>query len=432
MTQAFEVDNRLYGDTGTKRPFIIASCSGCGGEEAVADPKGAGAVPLHAALKIFSRKGWELGSSRSKDLCPSCVRSRKGRRQAAPLKGVAGPIPADPAVATTAIGARLIEAATALVGKIEKPSTVQSTPAAEVRSLPPVLKGPQTEEQRAASRKGGHARIALLSPEERTALARKAAQAGNARLTPEERSERARKAAQTRRERAERDAEIKRLADEQVAEARREKMGRGIKGFWANMTPEERTARAKASAATLAAKRAAAKAGIPFIRPTPLKPAEIAQAKVQIARAASAANQSKEPVMTAVAAPPAQPKTAEAPRQATREQNLKILEKLHEVYDTSDVGNPHYIKTYTDKQVAEELKFPAAWIAAVRDQFFGPEKNEAAEVFLKDVKELKAKQADLQARFAKHFEELTKMEDDMRRLNDAIINTCRRAGVPVN
>lgn len=130
---------------------------------------------------------------------------------------------------------------------------------------------------------------------------------------------------------------------------------------------------------------------------------------------------------------PAAPSSiADQPRQASREQNQKILEKLHEVYDTSDPANPHYVKTYTDKQVAEELHYPAAWVAAVRDQFFGPEKNEAAEVFIKDAKELKAKQADLQARFTKHFEELTKMEDELRRLNDAVAAACRRAGVPIN
>ncbi|AFU88167.1 hypothetical protein CcrColossus_gp297 [Caulobacter phage CcrColossus] len=454
MTQAFEIESRQYGDTGAKRPFIIAHCSGCDAEEAIADPKGSGAVPLQYAQKLFTRKGWELGSVRAKDLCPSCVRSKRGRKAEAPkqvLKGVDGPIPADPSKADTMLGAKLIEAARLLteapkvspapVAQIREPH--MPAPIAQIRephappAVNPTVEAPKgidlrSEERLAASRKGGHNRIAQLTPEERSALARKGAAALNSR-SPEERAASAQKAAQTRRERAAERAEIKRLADEQAAEARREKMGRGIKGFWAGLTKEQRSERGRVAAATRAAKLAAEKAGVPFIHPKRVTPQELAQAKVKIARATSAAKKPQESAMPAAATiNPAPTSMADQPRQATREQNQKILEKLHEVYDTSDPTNPHYVKTYTDKQVAEELHYPAAWIAAVRDQFFGPEKNEAAEVFIKDVKELKTKQADLKARFTKHFDDLTKMEDEMRRLEDAIAQACRRAGVPVN
>lgn len=452
MTQAFEIDSRQYGDTGAKRPFIIAHCSGCDAEEAIADPKGSGAVPLQYAQKLFSRKGWELGSVRAKDLCPSCVRAKRRHKADRPqpvLKGVNGPIPADPSKADTMLGAKLIEAARLLT----EPPKVKPAPAAQIReplmplaiaqnskplsppasAAPVATKGVDDRADRlAASRKGGHNRIAKLTPEERSALARKGAAALNSR-SPEERAASAQKAAKTRRDRAAERAEIQRLADEQAAEARREKMGRGIKGFWAGLTQEERSERGRVAAATRAAKLAAQKAGVPFIHPKRVTPQELAQAKVKIASATSAAKKPQESTMSAAASlTPAPTSTADQPRQASREQNQKILEKLHEVYDTSDPANPHYVKTYTDKQVAEELHYPAAWVSAVRDQFFGPEKNEAAEVFIKDAKELKAKQADLQARFAKHFEELTRMEDEMRRLNDAVAATCRRAGVPIN
>ncbi|AXQ68844.1 hypothetical protein HOU00_gp281 [Caulobacter phage CcrPW] len=170
---------------------------------------------------------------------------------------------------------------------------------------------------------------------------------------------------------------------------------------------------------------------MPFVHPKRITPQELAQAKVKIASATSAAKKPQESPMPAAATINPVP-TADQPRQATREQNQKILEKLHEVYDSSDPANPHYISTYTDKQVAEELHYPAAWIAAVRDQFFGPEKNEAAELLIKDAKALKARQEDLKARFAKHFEELTRMDDEMRRLNEAVVATCRRAGIPIN
>ena len=105
--------------------------------------------------------------------------------------------------------------------------------------------------------------------------------------TKEERAELARLGAARRRERLAQEAEIARLAAEQERDARRERKGAGVKSWWASMTQEERSARAKRAAATLARKRAGGDLPDVLVRPK-LSPGEVAQAKNELARASLA------------------------------------------------------------------------------------------------------------------------------------------------
>lgn len=59
---------------------------------------------------------------------------------------------------------------------------------------------------------------------------------------------------------------------------------------------------------------------------------------------------------------------AEKPREMSREDRRIISEKLDEVY-----GKDAYKGSWTDSTVARSLDVPRAWVAQVREQFFGPQ-----------------------------------------------------------
>lgn len=69
---------------------------------------------------------------------------------------------------------------------------------------------------------------------------------------------------------------------------------------------------------------------------------------------------------------------AEAPkdRDISREERRIIFAKLNDVYADENTG---YRKDWTDAKVATDLGVPVEWVAQVRDENFGPERN-AAEV----------------------------------------------------
>lgn len=76
------------------------------------------------------------------------------------------------------------------------------------------------------------------------------------------------------------------------------------------------------------------------------------------------------------AVPKAPPKPSGAgPRQATREDNRRILDALDQHYDV-DAGM--YRASHSDASVAAGLDMPRAWVAAMRDLSYGPDTNEAA------------------------------------------------------
>jgi predicted nucleic-acid-binding Zn-ribbon protein len=63
-----------------------------------------------------------------------------------------------------------------------------------------------------------------------------------------------------------------------------------------------------------------------------------------------------------------------APRAATREENRRIRDELDACYDES-AGR--YVASWTDQAVADKLKVPRAFVSGVREDFYGPEGNEA-------------------------------------------------------
>jgi hypothetical protein len=66
-----------------------------------------------------------------------------------------------------------------------------------------------------------------------------------------------------------------------------------------------------------------------------------------------------------------------APRQATREDNRRILDALDQHYD---VDRQCYRASFTDEAVASQLDVPRAWVSVIRDQAFGPNVSEADQV----------------------------------------------------
>ncbi len=79
---------------------------------------------------------------------------------------------------------------------------------------------------------------------------------------------------------------------------------------------------------------------------------------------------SKEPTVIIVPPPPAPPL-----RQPTRDQKRLIVAALEDAYDTK---NQRYKGTETDKGIADMLEdgIMAGWVAAVREDMFGPDGNE--------------------------------------------------------
>lgn len=61
------------------------------------------------------------------------------------------------------------------------------------------------------------------------------------------------------------------------------------------------------------------------------------------------------------------PAKADEPREMTRADRRIINDKLDEVYDENA-----YVVPWTDASVARDLGVPVAWVAQVRDEFFGP------------------------------------------------------------
>lgn len=79
---------------------------------------------------------------------------------------------------------------------------------------------------------------------------------------------------------------------------------------------------------------------------------------------------------------------AEPPRQATREDNRRVRDKLDSVYDD---GQGRYTKDWTDAKVAADLRVPRAWVTAIRSSLYGDDVNEAQAQQSKQLEELAAR-----------------------------------------
>lgn len=77
-------------------------------------------------------------------------------------------------------------------------------------------------------------------------------------------------------------------------------------------------------------------------------------------------------------------------RQPTREQKREILAMLDIAYDASA---QRYKGSDTDQSVADALgnNIMWGWVSALREEFYGPDGNEDAEVLLKEITEWQAK-----------------------------------------
>lgn len=118
--------------------------------------------------------------------------------------------------------------------------------------------------------------------------------------------------------------------------------------------------------------------------------------------------------------------TALVPRKATREQNRDIHDALDKHYD-ADRG---YLGGMRDKTLAEKLNMPVAWIAAVREQFFGPDTSEVDAKTTKEINAVWAKLTDLDARSQKMLEDLAAQDSERKKLTDELHRICDRAGLP--
>lgn len=61
--------------------------------------------------------------------------------------------------------------------------------------------------------------------------------------------------------------------------------------------------------------------------------------------------------------------TIEPPKEMTREDRRIIFAQLNEIYIGEDKG---YSAGWTDQRVATHLGVPRAWVASIRDENFGP------------------------------------------------------------
>lgn len=129
----------------------------------------------------------------------------------------------------------------------------------------------------------------------------------------------------------------------------------------------------------------------------------------------------KEPTVIIVPPPPAPPL-----RQPTRDQKRLIVAALEDAYDTK---NQRYKGLETDKGIADMLGdgIMAGWVAAVREDMFGPDGNEeignlADEVkaWMKAVDDQMSVVAEAMAEIEMHRTEVKKYQDRLNKIVAAI------------
>lgn len=102
-------------------------------------------------------------------------------------------------------------------------------------------------------------------------------------------------------------------------------------------------------------------------------------------------------------------------RQPTRDQKREIMAMLQDVYDPAA---QRYRGAETDKTIAETLGdgILFGWVAQLREEFFGPDGNEAADLLISEVQEWMKKADALSAKLHDSHAAWTK---DMREFNEA-------------
>lgn len=116
---------------------------------------------------------------------------------------------------------------------------------------------------------------------------------------------------------------------------------------------------------------------------------------------------------------------AEPPLEIGADDRRLIFGKLNEVYIDQDRG---YSNGWSDERVATDMGVARAWVAKVRDEFFGPEVNIAAGIsMLSEGKELVAeakslwqKSYDADRMHKKHLEDLNNLSQFHKRLGEKL------------
>lgn len=147
---------------------------------------------------------------------------------------------------------------------------------------------------------------------------------------------------------------------------------------------------------------------------TPLTPPQKRAAFCRIAGVARAGSP-KEPIMTATNAHVADALgvAAEAPREPTREDKRKIVDRLDRVYA---VGEDRYTKNHSDETVAKFLDVPPAWVAQLRDDLYGPDVNEVATQRAAAIDKVEADAQAIEDRILKLSDDVDALKREVRRL----------------
>lgn len=104
-----------------------------------------------------------------------------------------------------------------------------------------------------------------------------------------------------------------------------------------------------------------------------------------------------------------------APRSPSRDEKRIIFLKIDEVYVGEMVG---YSGDWSDEKIAEDLKVPLAWVAAIREENFGPNISEALTKAEADVSAFMAEVAVVKEAMAildQRAEQLIKKLEQLRR-----------------
>lgn len=119
----------------------------------------------------------------------------------------------------------------------------------------------------------------------------------------------------------------------------------------------------------------------------------------------------------------AQANTAPAAQELTRDSRRIIMMKLDETYESAEKG---YKAPWTDQVVAKDLGVPLAWVVALRDEFFGPARdNEEIRELLAEIR----KQGEVVATTITSAEEMmragTSLQGKLLNMNGTLSETKR-------
>lgn len=107
------------------------------------------------------------------------------------------------------------------------------------------------------------------------------------------------------------------------------------------------------------------------------------------------------------------PLHAEPPPQPTRAQNREIHDFLDKHYDD---GAQRWRGDYSDRKAADEKNVPRAWVTKIREEFFGPDRNEAQAIDLQKITDLGQKISDVEMMHAELGKDIAGLKAQQARL----------------